>query len=272
MANPNYYYLVSSLPKLRLDDYNEHYRLGNFIEDLEKHLTDEHLSFARDILYTYDNEIIIDVLLGYTQPRFNRQGNWKFDEVKKILQSDEDIFPGYINKFLLEYNQIKKENIINRADLEDKLFSEFYQKMTHHKNQFISEYFMFERNLRNVLVALNKKKFNISTDQYLGSAEDEVISALKLSSLGDFGLSGDLDFISGLIERFQSDDIVNFEKYLDQLRWNRIDYINTLKYFEIDVLLGYLIKIMLVERWIALDVQTGGDIFKQRTTVSLAAA
>jgi len=217
MSNRNYYYLISSLPKLRLDDYKERYRLDNYITDLKKHLTEEHFCFVQDILQ-------------------------------------------------------KKERGLSRVNRDDVLQQQFYLKMTAHPNEFIRNYFIFDRDLRNILVAINKKKFDIDGDGYVGDSEDEVINNLRRSSLSDFGLSPDLDYIPELIEHFKADDIVSFQKYVDQLRWNKIDSINTFKYFEIDALLGYLIKFMLVERWHALDIQTGDDIFRQRTKVSLATA
>lgn len=209
MSNRNYYYLVSSLPKLRLDDYKERYRLDSYIADLKKHLSGEHLDFAQDILQSRKNT----------------------DDISQ---------------------------------------QQFYLKMTTHPNEFIRNYFTFDRDLRNILVALNRRKFNVGTDGYVGELEDEVIHNLKTSSLSDFGLSRDIDHVSKLIEHFKTDDIVNFQKYVDQLRWERIDSINTFKYFQIDVLLGYLVKFILVERWNALDIQSGDDIFRQRTEVSLA--
>ncbi len=272
MSNRNYYYLISSLPKLRLDDYAERYRLDNFITDLGKLLTEEHFVFVRDILCSYDNALVIDALLGYESPRFSRHGNWMFDEVKRSLRSAEYRFSDYINEFLAEYNSQKKERGFSRAELEDMLAAKFYSKMAVHPNQLIKGYFTFDRDLRNILVALNKKKFDIDRDSCVGDLEDEVINNLRRSSLSDFGLSRDLDYILELIEHFKADDIVSFQKYVDQLRWNKIDSINTFKYFEIDALLGYLIKFLLVERWHALGIQTGDDIFRQRTKVSLATA
>ncbi|MFC1709313.1 DUF2764 family protein [Candidatus Omnitrophota bacterium] len=217
MSNRNYYYLISSLPKLRLDDYKEHYRLDNYIADLKKHLTEEHLYF-----------------------------------VQGIVQN--------------------KERGLSAANADDIAQQQFYLKMTTSSNEFIRSYFTFDRDLRNVLVALNKRKFNLDTDGYVGEQEDDVIHNLKISSLSDFGLSWDLSYVPALIDHFQSDDIVSFERYVDQLRWETIDSINTFKYFAIDVLLGYLVKFMLVERWLSLDVQSGDEIFKDRTKVSLATA
>jgi len=217
MSNRNYYYLISSLPKLRLDDYKERYRLDNYIEDLRKHLIPEHLCFVQDILE-------------------------------------------------------QKERSLSTAIKDNSQQQKLYLKMTNHPNEFIRRYFTFDRDLRNILVALNKKKFNVDREGYVGDSEDEVIHNLQTSSLSDFGLSRDLDYASELIEHFKNDDIVNFQKYIDQLRWEKINTINTFDYFNINIILGYLVKFILVERWHALDAQTGDNAFRQRTKVSLATA
>ena len=271
MNNQGYYYVVASLPRLSLDDNTQRYRLDNFIADAHKLLCDEHMGFVCDILCSYDVSLIIDALLGLEKPRFNRAGNYTFDKIKRSLESGEYIFDNFINKFLIEYNRDKKEKPLNRAELQDSLMDKFYEKMINHPNRFIREYFLFDRNLRNILVALNKRKFKDSLDDYVGSQEeDDVIISLKESSQGDFGLSHEIDYLAQLIEHFQNDDIVTLEKYIDELRWNKIDAINTFNYFEIDMILGYLIKFMLVERWFALDPKIGHDIFAEKTNVVLA--
>ena len=45
------------------------------------------------------------------------------------------------------------------------------------------------------------------------------------------------------------------------------DEINTFNYFAVDVLLGYLIKLIIVERWIALEPHRGREIFQQLTAI-----
>lgn len=277
MSNRGYYYLISSLPKLRLDDYNEHYRLDNYIQDLKKHLTEEHFCFVQDILQKKERGLsaanMDDILQQQFYPPSRKTAGLSVDEFKKNASADVD----------------KVQALYKSADNPPKPKAEalwrrrvhtgttglpvgYHLKMTTCSNEFIRNYFTFDRDLRNVLVALNKRKFNLDTDGYVGEQEDEVIQNLMTSSLSDFGLSRDLDYVPALIEHFQNDDIVSFQRYIDQLRWEKIDSINTFKYFSIDVLLGYLVKFMLVERWLALDVQSGWDIFKDRTKVSLATA
>ena len=85
--NKQYYYLITSLPKLHLDDYKEPYRVKEFAAELNEHLTLNDSCYVKDILYLYDNTNIIDCALGLENPWFNHAGNWTFEELKKIVST-----------------------------------------------------------------------------------------------------------------------------------------------------------------------------------------
>ena len=131
------------------------------------------------------------------------------------------------------------------------------EKLSAHENSFIRDYFTFDFRLRNILLAISKRKFKLDKIHLLEVGEDEVINKLKISTANDFGLGMDADYIQSLVDAFAKDDIVYREKFIDQLRWDMIDQINTFSYFKVDVLLGYLLKLMIVERWIAMSANRG---------------
>ncbi len=265
--NKNYYYLISSLPLLRLDDYKGPYRVNDFVLGLYEHLSAEHVECVRNILAIYDNPNIVDVALGLAEPISDKKGNWPFAQIKKSLPEEDNQFDDYINDFNQDLLQRRKEqDNFTRQETEELLFSKFYAKMIRHENQFIRHYFKFDLDLRNILTALNKRKFSLENINFIELTDDDaLVYKLRTSSLGEFGLSRDIDYISDLIENFDKRDIVYAEKYIDQLRWKKIDQINTFMYFEVDIILGYLIKLMLVERWIDLEVSKGREVFAQRT-------
>lgn len=266
--NKQYYYLISSLPELRLDDYKWPYRVNEFAAELDEHLYWEHRSYVRDILYMNDNIHIVDLALGYEKPSFPNRGNWSFEEIKRFFDLEHAEENDYITSFIKQYNERKKEkDKFIRAEIETLLWGMYYKKMIEHENSFIRKYFKFDFHLRNILNALNKRKFSIGTDVFLKIEEDEVVNKLDSSTLGDFGLSRYVDYMPALVEVFEKSDLLHTEKFIDQLRWSMIDEINKFMYFDIDQLLGYLVKLMLVERWISLDVKKGRQIFSQRTQV-----
>ncbi|MCG2713081.1 MAG: DUF2764 domain-containing protein [Candidatus Omnitrophica bacterium] len=264
----HYYYLIASLSQLRLDDYKEPYRVGEFVSELYEHLTPVHGGYVRDILRIYDNAHIVDCVLENQKPWVLHKGNWTFDELKKKMPFNEDDTDIYLACFMKEFNQLKQNTRkISRADIERVIWRIFYSKMINHDNGFIRRYFSFDLELRNVLASFNKRKFNLSQDILMRIGDYSVMDKLSASTANDFGLSKELDYIQGLLDAFLKKNSVNIEKFTDQLRWEMIDQINSLTYFQIDVLLGYLIKLMLVERWIFLDEVTGKEGFQKITEI-----
>ncbi len=264
----HYYYFIASLPQLRLDDYKEPYRVDEFVWELRENLTPVHSAYVRDVLRVYDNAHIVDCVLENQKPWVLHKGNWTFDEFKKKMPFSEDDTDVYIACFMKEFSQLKQNTRkISRVDIERVVWQMFYSKMINHDNNFIRRYFSFDLELRNVLACLNKRKFNLSHDILMRVGDNGVMDKLSSSTATDFGLSKELDYIPGLLDAFSKKDSVNIEKFTDQLRWEMIDQINSLAYFQIDVLLGYLIKLMLVERWIFLDEVTGKEGFQKVTEI-----
>ena len=142
-----------------------------------------------------------------------------------------------------------------------------YERLVNHENNFIRSYFRFDLNLRNILSAYNKRKFNLESDNFIETEADDVVTRLKNSTASDFHLSHDAEYIDELGEIFDKGELLHLEKYLDTLRWQFIDEVNKLAYFEVDVLLGYLIRLILVERWIGLEEEKGRQVFAGYTGI-----
>ena len=45
--------------------------------------------------------------------------------------------------------------------------------------------------------------------------------------------------------------------------WKKIDEINTFDYFNVSALLGYIAKLKIIDRWMALDEATGREMFRK---------
>jgi len=263
-----YYYLITSLPLLRLDDYKGPYRVTDFVNELNEHLIPRHCEYAQDILYAYDNAYIIDAVLKRDVPLARHTASMSFEQIKEKIKNKDYEADEYLVSFLEEFSQINREGEgFSRKQAERLILTRYFERRVNHPNRFIRNYFQFELDLRNILVALNKRRFDLKQVDFIEAGDQAIINRLKNSTASDFGLSADIDYIVELVETFNKNDIMHCEKYIDILRWQRIDEINKLNYFEVDVLLGYLVKLMLVERWIALDAQKGRGVFERRTTV-----
>ena len=129
---------------------------------------------------------------------------------------------------------------------EDHLHHYFYHKAEHSKNNFLSQYFAFDRFLRNVQVSLLSRTLGKESEKYMmGEINTENDDYKEIAKIFE---------ISNLIER---------EQALDRFRWRKISEINLYHYFDIDVILAFLLKGKIVERWIKLDQAKGAELFEQ---------
>jgi hypothetical protein len=129
---------------------------------------------------------------------------------------------------------------------EDNLHHYFYHKAEHSKNNFLSQYFAFDRFLRNVQVSLLSRTLGKESEKYMmGEINTENDDYKEIAKIFE---------ISNLIER---------EQALDRFRWRKISEINLYHYFDIDVILAFLLKGKMVERWIKLDQAKGAELFEQ---------
>ena len=58
-------------------------------------------------------------------------------------------------------------------------------------------------------------------------------------------------------------DLLMREMDLDKLMWKKIDELNLFNYFNVNVLLGYIAKLKIIDRWLSLDEQTGREMFRK---------
>ncbi|MCM8813862.1 MAG: DUF2764 domain-containing protein [Candidatus Omnitrophica bacterium] len=264
-----YYYLVTSLPTLRLDDYKEPYRVQEFMAQLLQHADAADSQAAREVLGLYDHGTIIDAVTGRSAPWSNLTGNWTPAEIRAQLADAEFPWDSYLRDFLAEVSVRRQQaEPLNRAQIEQILLTYYYRRMSAHANRFIREYFTFEVTLRNVLAAVNRRKFSAGYTELIPSGEESLREKLQSAAQADFGLSREIEYLPEILALAENPDLLHGQKFLDGLRWEMIDRINTFSYFSIDVLLGYLLKLMMVERWIALDEQHGKELFEARAAVA----
>ena len=96
-----YYYLIASLPDLKLDDYKEPYRVVDFVGELRTHLSAQHGRYLDDMLLLYNSLHLAAVAL-------NLEGSWSahsvsgfsFLDVKKMFENGEYEQDSGVMKFL----------------------------------------------------------------------------------------------------------------------------------------------------------------------------
>jgi hypothetical protein len=109
----------------------------------------------------------------------------------------------------------------------------FYRAAARHPNLFIREYFSFDKCVRDARIC------------WLDRATYE----------------GDFEEYPRLKQIFAIDNLLERERQLDRLMWDKINEITSKELFNINVLLGFFTKERFVEIWTRLDPESGKELF-----------
>ena len=129
---------------------------------------------------------------------------------------------------------------------EQTLGADFYAKAAESKNRFIREYFDFDGRLRNMKVQYLAKRLGKDGNAFLVDLPEA-------------------DFEEGKqIEEILADaDFVKREQKMDELKWEKASDIARMDYFNMNVILAFLVKAKTVQRWAELDTAKGEEMFRK---------
>lgn len=144
---------------------------------------------------------------------------------------------------------------------DENLSRHFYRNLKKLNVPFMNEFFEFDLTLRNIKVAyLARKHKREGETQFIG--DFPYIELLRTSKAPDFGLSMTMDSAPKILQIMDMQDILEREQQLDLLRWNRASEICTFRLFDINVILCFILKAAIIERWNKLDKAEGAKFLK----------
>jgi len=259
-----YYYLVSSLPNLNLESPNPKIDYDGINEMILKNLEEDDRTSFNYVLFPGDIQNLVKVIcekhgIEHPYPDFSQDCSVPLEIVEDFV-NQEDQLPVFMQSVLEDHSE-NFAQLVSR-EIELILYKSLYESMENLPDGFLKNFFRFEFSLRNILAALNCRMLNKEVPSEL--IEDALTyEKLIKSSSQDFGLSGDVEFVSGLTDVFSSNDPVLLEKSIDKLRWNMIETLVSLQYFSSEIVFAYYLKLLIVKRWAMLDDDKGNERFKQ---------
>ena len=259
-----YYYLVAGLPELTLEDSKLSYTVADFKAELYPDLSDEDRRLIDLFYLKFDNANVLK-LLKDKDATIDPRGNYSAEELAEFISSlkegDEIVdamFPSYLSTFISEYfNTPAEDDFLH----EDRLAALYYEYAMKCKNKFVSSWFAFNLTMNNILVALTARKFKMDIAPLI-VGDTEVCETLRTSSARDFGLAGEVDMLELLVKISETEELVEREKKIDQLRWNWMEEATFFNYFTIERLFVFLLQLEMIERWISLDKEKGNQLFR----------
>jgi len=263
-----YYYLVAGLPNIHFDDVKLPKTPAELMTEATTHLTDKDLGYLRSLFLPMDIDNLINLLFK-NDAEFNPLGLLSIEQWNEILSILKEHRRGYLSQTLPDLPVFVFDHILQYLDEDSEtqpigweysITTAFYDWTQNQDNKFINQWFAYNRDLKNIIIALNGKRFGFSYDNQL-IGDSELVEKLIKSSASDFGLGKQFPLFDSILRVFEVKELVDRERGYDALRWKWIDEQTFFDYFTVDRILGYMCKLIILERWISLDPVRGREIF-----------
>lgn len=139
----------------------------------------------------------------------------------------------------------------------------FYRAAGRCKDSFIRGYFAFDWEIRNIMAAYTAREYGMPVLTALVGHNELTDKLISSSKVEDFDLKSTSEYATVLHKIMQLKEPLEREQQIDRLRWEKAESLATFHYFDIDVILAFLLKASLVARWAKLDKITGERLFKE---------
>jgi uncharacterized protein YlaN (UPF0358 family) len=254
----NYYCLVAGLQDITIDVHKLQFSQQAFRQELKVELHPDDYEQVEKLFLLHDNANLLNLLLKTGKP-FDEKGNFSQEKLEENIKEPHDL-PEYMNAFITAFKN--KEPLMPDLSPENELTTLFFDQMLKLDNDFLRDWFAFELNLRNIIIALSARKHEIPYEyQIIGTGE--ISNIIRKSHARDFGLSAEIDFMEDLANIVRNDNVQEREKAIDELRWKYLDEVTFFEYFTIEKVLAFTIKLGMVERWLGIDKDHGNEMFKK---------
>ncbi|HOO83762.1 MAG TPA: DUF2764 family protein, partial [Prolixibacteraceae bacterium] len=241
-----YYYLISGLPELQLDDQKLKLSLSEFKSELDEHLSASDRKVIAYFFMQFDNENLLK-FLSNKEAGLNPLGNLnstQFDEMlmrfKETDNPNESFIHGYFKEFIPAY--LSETPVYPQMSWDDQLTSLYYDFASKSKNEFVAQWFQFNLNINNVFAALNCMRYGYNREaSVIGSSE--IADAIRTSNSKDFGIAPLFPEVEELIRLADEADILERERKIDLLRWNWLEEKGFFHYFDVEHIFVYLVRL-----------------------------
>ena len=239
-----YYCQIAGLPELRLDPLNGTFELKEFVNDISPYLQANNLHWLNMLLMINRHDSVLEYFTnGSTQAEVLApyQLDWFDPESEQFT-----LLPVYLRRFSVKFWEKRSDH--STLELEIGLNNEYYQYLSQSGNGFIEKWAAFEMNLRNYLTVKKCEEFSIAKQNQLVGNTDFAERLIEFPThhkeiQTEWQMSVAVDDI------LKNDNLLSRELALDKLRWNIIDEFNLFCYFSIEIIFGYSLKLILLNRW-----------------------
>ncbi|WP_394772571.1 DUF2764 family protein [Mucilaginibacter sp.] len=254
MNKHQYFYIISGLPNLSIQDAHLPFPAKVFLDDLKYKIDQQDFHLLSILYYGRDSRNLLQVLFD-KKAVMHFEGRYSLQELKKGIEGDFSL-PRYMNDFIREF----KENgtWTPEAEWETKLTEGYFKEAQETGNEFLNQWMEFELNLKNLLLGMTNRKQALPFSEFVIEA-NEIATLMKESPTADFSTRVSIDFIKQIEKIIEIENLIERENKIDALRWKKLEEMTFLNYFTIEAILGFTIKLMIIERWTILKHEQVND-------------
>jgi len=255
----NYYCQVAGLQDITLDIHKLSSGQLELRDELQATIHADDYQLVEQLFLQYDNKNLLNLILKNGK-ELDVRGIYTIAQLEENIKAPDGSLPSYMDQFILA---VKNDDpIVPGMSYENQLTTLYYEHVLNSKNSFIRNWFNFNKILTNITTALLCRKYEMPYEfQVLGM--DETAEIIRKSHARDFGVSSDFHYVEELIGIAKIEDFEEREKALDKIRWDYLDEITFFEYFTIDRIMAFILKLGMVERWLAIDKKHGSQLFDE---------
>ena len=260
----NYYYLIAGLPELSLDDSKLGTTIREFRELYYPDLSDDDRALLDLIFLSSDNANLL-ALMKDKEAAIVEGGLYTSEELLGIIEAaraeetPDRQYPRYMYDFVAQMES--EESAAEGIFPEDRLAQLYYAHAMNQGNAFVERWFDFNLDLNNFLTAITARRYDLDVKPLI-VGDNEVAKALRTSNSRDFGLTGVMDSFEEILRISELENLVEREHRLDVFKWEWMEEASFFDYFSVEKLFAFLVKIRIIERWITLDAEAGGEMLR----------
>lgn len=248
----NYYFVAPSLPVLTLGETPD-MSFKEILYRLKMNLSKQDLHKVEVLRRKIDLENIRSL---YLEEPLDDRGNLTEKELDEALLVEADL-PEYVFRFLDQFEEPKE-----KAAHFFGLLSRYYAEESEAQEGFLKDLLTLQREMRLVLAALRAKKLRrdlIAELQFEDFTDPIVAQILAQKDMDDY--EPPLAY-QDLKENLKACGNDPWEQYKTVIGYEflKIEEMAGYPFFSLDWILGYMARLLLVERWNELDPERGGEI------------
>ena len=242
----NYYYLIAGLPDLYLQQDQIKIDFAATYELIERNLEPQDLLLYQFLLRSNDNANLLAVI-------FQEVKQWSVasyrlpavieEEVVRDYRRHLDRLPNYQYEFLRIYGEQFTE--MSMGSIANRLQELFYETIRAQQDPFLHIYFEFKRHLEAILAAYHHARYPDLPEP--GSFPDgALVRQIGPGKSISSRLARAYPYIERLLEILDGGDPREIEKEVDRITWQFVD--NLEGSFDLNRVMGYVVKLMIIER------------------------